>query len=248
MKYCVYMHRCPNGKVYIGVTGKTPSERWKGGHGYSNNRHFKSAIEKYGWDNIEHIILNDNLEKETAYQLEKEYIKKYNSTDRSKGYNVSTGGEASAEGFHHTKEAREKIGKASRGVKRKPESIRKARLAHIISIEVYDIDANHLGTFESLTEAQKFTGVNNSNISATCKGKYKQFKGYIFRYSGDKTPVEKIRSHRKPVRMYSLDGAFIKEFKSVKEAARTMNLHDTHIADCCKGKYTQSGGFIWEYA
>ena len=76
----------------------------------------------------------------------------------------------------------------------------------------------------------------------------KQFKGYIFRYSGDKTPVEKIRSHRKPVRMYSLDGTFIKEFKSTKEAARTMNLCDTHIIDCCKGKYTQSGGFIWEYA
>lgn len=247
MKYCVYIHKCPNGKIYIGVTGKKPSERWKGGSGYRNNKHFYNAIKKYGWDNIEHIILKDNIDKESAFELEKELIKKYDSTNRSKGYNNSVGGEKSSLGYHHTKEALAKISKASKERIVKPESIQKTRLAHIISIEVYDIDANHLGSFESLTDAEKYTGVSNSNISAVCKGKYKQFKGFIFRYSDDNSPVEKVRCRRKPVQMLTLNGKVIKEFKSIKEAAKELNIPDTHISDCCKGKYSQSGGYIWRY-
>lgn len=29
--YTVYMHRFPNGKVYIGMTSKKPEDRWKRG-------------------------------------------------------------------------------------------------------------------------------------------------------------------------------------------------------------------------
>ena len=32
--YTVYMHRFPNGKVYIGMTSKKPEDRWKRGSGY----------------------------------------------------------------------------------------------------------------------------------------------------------------------------------------------------------------------
>ena len=33
--FCVYKHTCPNGKVYIGITGKKPKHRWgKDGSGY----------------------------------------------------------------------------------------------------------------------------------------------------------------------------------------------------------------------
>ena len=51
------MHICPNKKVYIGITSKNVNTRWQNGKGYPNNPYFTNAILKYGWDNIQHIIL-----------------------------------------------------------------------------------------------------------------------------------------------------------------------------------------------
>ena len=55
--YSVYKHTTPNGKVYIGITGKEPEKRWMKGRGYQNNPHFSHAIKFYGWENIEHEIV-----------------------------------------------------------------------------------------------------------------------------------------------------------------------------------------------
>ena len=56
--YCIYIHECPNNKVYIGQTiyGNNPNKRWEGGIGYKGQR-FYNAIKYYGWDNIKHNIL-----------------------------------------------------------------------------------------------------------------------------------------------------------------------------------------------
>lgn len=91
-KYYVYKHTTPNEKVYIGITCKNPSYRWNGGNGYKGQA-FYNAILKYGWLNIRHEILFDNLTKEEAEQKEIELIAEYRSNDRQYGYNISSGGE-----------------------------------------------------------------------------------------------------------------------------------------------------------
>lgn len=85
MSYLVYKHTTPNGKVYIGITNRTPEERWKKGKGYQNNKHFHSAIEKYGWDNIVHEIIAEDITAEAAWQMEQKLISKYKSDDRKYG-------------------------------------------------------------------------------------------------------------------------------------------------------------------
>ena len=108
MKYIVYMHKTPNNKYYIGITSKiNPNNRWRNGNGYSNNKHFESAIKKYGWNNIKHIILFENLTEKEAKQKEIELIAKYNTSNPLYGYNLSKGGESS-NGYKHTKEQIEK--------------------------------------------------------------------------------------------------------------------------------------------
>lgn len=57
MGYTVYMHITPSGKRYIGITCRKPEYRWNNGKGYEANEHFYSAINKYGWDNIKHVIV-----------------------------------------------------------------------------------------------------------------------------------------------------------------------------------------------
>ena len=92
-KYCIYLHKNKlNNKVYIGQTCQKPEYRWNNGEGYKNCSYFYKAIQKYGWDNFEHIILEQNLTLNEANEKEEYYIKLYNSIDSKMGYNLSYGG------------------------------------------------------------------------------------------------------------------------------------------------------------
>ena len=89
-KYKVYIHIFPNNKVYIGITRQTLQQRWgKNGQGYKKQKVYKYII-KFGWDNIEHKLLYDNLTSSEAQKIEIELINKYNSIEN--GYNEDTGG------------------------------------------------------------------------------------------------------------------------------------------------------------
>lgn len=94
--YCIYCHRNTiNGKRYFGQTvfQDNPELRWgKNGEGYQYNDHFWKAIQKYGWDNFEHYILQTDLTKEEADELEDLNIIAFNTTDHRYGYNHRGGG------------------------------------------------------------------------------------------------------------------------------------------------------------
>ena len=108
--YIIYMHKNKiNNKVYIGQTCQKPEKRWDGGRGYVTSPKFYAAIQKYGWDNFEHIILYTNMTLEEANLMESILIKKYNSCNDKFGYNITSGGK----NFHHSEETKKKIGEAN---------------------------------------------------------------------------------------------------------------------------------------
>lgn len=120
-KYCVYMHRFENKKVYIGQTSLKPEKRWgKNGAGYllkdkTGKYHqplMARAIEKYGWDTVEHIILFDNLSLNEANRIEQICIVLFRSNDKQYGYNIENGGNTSGK---TSDETRKKLSKALRG-------------------------------------------------------------------------------------------------------------------------------------
>lgn len=116
MSFFVYIHTCPNGKKYVGITTQSnPEYRWGKGGGYYNNKHFYKAICKYGWDNIEHEIFESDSESLMKF-WEIILIHHYNSSNPKYGYNKSTGGE-SAKGMKHSEETKKKIGEGRRGHK-----------------------------------------------------------------------------------------------------------------------------------
>lgn len=111
-KYCVYMHISPSGKRYIGITGVKPEKRWGNGKRYNGNPYLSRAIQKYGWDNFQHIILYKNLTKEEAEQLEIDLIAYYKSNQRDFGYNIENGGNTTGK---MSDETRQKISEANKG-------------------------------------------------------------------------------------------------------------------------------------
>ncbi|MDD3222628.1 MAG: GIY-YIG nuclease family protein [Clostridia bacterium] len=82
--YTVYQHKnMINNKSYFGITSRIPEQRWGiNGDKYISSPHFYNAIQKYGWDNFDHIILFENLTKEDACLKEQELISEYNTMDR----------------------------------------------------------------------------------------------------------------------------------------------------------------------
>ena len=79
--YCVYVHIFPNGKKYYGIS-KNTDKRWKNGKGYKGKPEMYKDILKYGWNNIEHIILKENLNFYEAQKIENELIYKNSTNDK----------------------------------------------------------------------------------------------------------------------------------------------------------------------
>lgn len=55
-----------------------------------------------------------------------------------------------------------------------------------------------------------------------------------------------LSTSRKEIRQYTLDGKFIKKWKSAAEASRQTGINRSCIRDCCKGIQKMAGGFIWK--
>ena len=200
--YSVYMHICPNGKRYVGITSQAPERRWgKNGIGYQGNRHFYNAILKYGWANITHNIIASGLSKDDACKTERFFIALYNTSNRDFGYNKSTGGENPGTGVHKTmsEDARRKISERQKGKKIDPETIRKRvetrkgykhsketkeKMSKAAMIPILQIDLNGkpICKFDSILMAATQTNVAKQNICKCCKGERKTAGGFMWKY------------------------------------------------------------------
>lgn len=116
--YIVYMHIFPNGKRYVGITGQNLKDRWRvNGNGYKPQKLVYRAIQKYGWENIEHVIISETLSASEAGKLEKKIIAEYKTTDPDYGYNQSIGGENSPIGVKRSDETRKRLSQSHLGQK-----------------------------------------------------------------------------------------------------------------------------------
>lgn len=92
MEWIIYKHTNKiDGKSYVGQTKRDAQIRWQNGNGYKNNPYFYNAIEKYGWNNFSHEIIEKGiLTQEVANDREIFWIAFYNSYEY--GYNLTKGG------------------------------------------------------------------------------------------------------------------------------------------------------------
>jgi group I intron endonuclease len=252
--YTVYMHKCPNGKVYIGITGQTVKERWKGnGQGYHGNKHFFQAIKKYGWDNIEHIIIKSKISKHEACELEKTLIAQYQSNNREYGYNKSTGGESPAQGFHHSESTKAVFSQMRKGVKFSDEhkqKISEALKGRSVSDETKEkLRQNRLGTRASAELREHLsktrTGILNPRygvrLSEETKAKIsKATKGKIISAEQRKLIGEKSK---KPIRCVETGVIF----PSIKEAGEAIGTDPTNIVNTLAGRQKTTKGLHFEY-
>lgn len=120
--YKIYCHITPSGKKYIGITKQNLQERFgKNGEKYRKCTAFWKAIEKYGWDNIKHEIIDNAFSLEEANEKEKFYINHYKTHDKKYGYNCTIGGDG-VSGWKPTEEQKLKNSNSKKEMWKNPQT------------------------------------------------------------------------------------------------------------------------------
>lgn len=235
--YTVYMHRLFDGRVYIGITGKEPEERWKNGRGYYHSKRFYNAIKKYGWTAFEHIVLEAGLTKEQAEKREVELIAELDSTNRSKGFNVALGGSCKvplsndvkevirqkATGKKASDETKAKMSLARKGRKQSEEHVRRRSQARV-GTHLSEETKRKIGEMASIRQLGKKHSEETKKKMSDNNGKSRR------------------------IIQVDMNGNDMREFRSLSEAAKACNTTCQNIwmaANKCRGK---AGGFMWRYA
>lgn len=233
MNYIVYMHIAPNNKKYIGITCQKQSSRFQNGNGYRKCTRFFNAIKKYGWKNIEHYILFENLTKEQAEQKEIELIAYYKTDNKKYGYNIEHGGNSVGKLSDETKK---KIAISHLGKKASNETREKMSVSHkkenLSSDTINKMISSHIG-LKKTEETKKKIGFSN--------------KGKINTPEAIQRMIYAKTSKSKPIIQYDKQGNFVKMWSSASAFEREEKKNKRHIVRCAKHEVETAYGYIWRY-
>lgn len=191
----VYCYTSPSGKKYIGKTTTDLKTRAKKNFiGYKECPAFYNALKKYGWENFEIEILEE-VPYDNLLEVESQYIVDFNTTNPQYGYNIIT-----------------------RYVE---------FLASLKRIPVYSYDGNNgqfLERFDSISDAEKAMRVYRGSIRRIINDPIHHVRGRLWKTEYFKS-VPIIANNQQPTskKVYQYDpmtGIFLKEFSSIREAAR----------------------------
>ena len=198
--WVIYKHTNKiNGKIYIGQTSQDPKKRWNYGYGYIDCPKFYAAIQKYGWNNFEHEIIEKNiLTIEEADIREIYWIEYYNSVQN--GYNINKSAGHHARGIELSKAISEgqkknwannpdRKEKASQKFKEqwKNDEYRNKFLGanNGNSKKIICIETNQI--FNTLKEAAEWANTSRQNITGVLKNRQKTAAGYHWKYYKEET-------------------------------------------------------------
>lgn len=263
-----------NNKVYIGKTSRTIEIRWdehrKNFYKLQDNTAIHRAMFKYGPEafNIEKIeYCNDEIIDER----EKYWIEYYNSYKN--GYNLTLGGDGTIQINYkdilflwnkglNLQQISEKI-KADRhtisnilkiyNVSEK-EIFRRGIGRPVIQ---YDLNGSFINRYDSIMDAANNLGKQNiSTIRNCCNKQIKSAYNFLWKFEDDDITIEELvynfnlsgKGKHKKVQQFDLNGNFIKEFNSCREAAKNINApYHVGISACCIGKQKTAYGYKWKY-
>lgn len=244
-----------NGKKYVGQTSKQV--------GYKNrflihckcienpgSCIFHKALKKYGVNNFELVLVEDNIPEELVDNKEKEYIMKYNTFFKNNlGYNMTLGGQG-VHGYSHTDETKKKLSEKLHQTWidmkiNNPDEYKKQCKIRSDNLKGKLFSEEHKQHIKDSIQRNKDNG---TYVNA--------FKG---RKHSEET-IEKIRETRKKRPLIALDiktNEPIKSFASVHEAQRYLieigsipqnnSSACTRICIVCGGGGKTAYGFKWKW-
>ena len=237
----IYMIRNKiNNKKYIGQTVRSLKKRiyeYRSAYkfGTFHNEYLKNAFNKYGWDNFEFSIIDTANTMEVLNEKEIKCIKEYNTTNKTIGYNIESGGNNAIP----SAETLEKLSKSHTGIKQDNAWIEK-RIPKAGSEE-----AKKFGRSKT-EEEKKFLSENSP-------------KFWLGKTRSDKTRIKisetkkangqsekQIIASNKSVYSINLETREVISYTSTAQAANAIKVNQSSISRyCSKDKIVD--GFVWTY-
>lgn len=121
--------------------------------------------------------------------------------------------------------------------------------------EALNIEEMFIWLFDSTNDGYNISSYGNNHFKRSEETRNKMSEAQ----TGEKNPMfgkhhsEKTRNKMAEskgingILQYSIDGEFIAEYPSTREASRQTGCDNSSISKCCKGKLKSTGGFIWKY-
>lgn len=168
--------------------------------------------------------------EDDAKRIEVEQIAKHRSKEWEYGYNCTLGGDGAL------------------GYIRSQEAIQGTIDGNSKTIYQYSIDGEFVKEWKSAITIERELGYSSTCIGACCLGRRKQAYGYIWKHDyAEKVESITIGLECNPIHQYSLDGKFIRSWKSGKQIEKELGFYSTNIYLCCNGGQISAYGFLWSY-
>lgn len=230
--YTVYMHvNKINNKKYIGITKTSVNKRWGcDGRGYRSDKQsvFCRALQKYGWDNFEHVILYENLSQDEACNMEIKLIKEYKTQDSNFGYNVQPGGQLGNDGVVFSEESKKKMSEAHKGKKLTDEHKKK----------ISEGCKGHNPCVHSEETKEKLSRINTGKtLSDDTKNKISKTLTGIKR---SKETLQK-RKDNNPMNVSVYCPELDMMFQTITDAAKYTGVQRSNIQKCLRGERHTAG-------
>lgn len=243
----IYILRDPrNNEVrYVGKANN-PFERYRNhnNQGRDKNTHKRNWINELRKDKLKPILeIIDTVPVDKWKEYEKFYIKKY-IEEGCNLVNYTNGGDGCTFGNQTSF-------KPGNGAKK---------------VVMLEKDGTYIRTFDMIIEAEKFINIKTNGVAQVLVKRNKTCKGFLFIYEEEyknmtkedldnyvelskpkKLGANKTSFPERKIFQYDLNNNFIKEWKSLSEASKTLNISKSAICHCAKMKNKSSAGYKWSY-
>lgn len=264
-----------NGKFYIGssknMNVRCRGHRTKLRNNTHGNSHLQSSWNKYKEESFIFSTIEE-CNEDILEQREQFYINRTNACNNKIGYNKASNVERTS-GYKWNKESRKKLSeskkgkkihpntlraltkankkrKYKKGVKLSKESIEKGLRKKSKPVLQYDLNGDFIKKWDHAFLVLREFNVKRSKVLSCCKDKNGKSLGFQWRYVTENYPLKikpyKRNAIRKKILAYDLNGNFIKEYDSIIDAKRELNLNNSgSINDCISGKRFSSKNRMW---
>ncbi|PCI27771.1 hypothetical protein COB55_05180 [Candidatus Wolfebacteria bacterium] len=117
-------------------------------------------------------------------------------------------------------------------------------------VDQYTSDGIFIKEWKSAEFAGNKLNIHPDTIGKVCKlnTKSKLAGGFIWKYQGEKINLEDHKNiQKKSINQYDMEGNFIKEWESIKEAGDSLRVTPENIGKVCNGSNKTAAGYIWKY-
>lgn len=174
-EYKVYCLLFPNGKRYIGSTKLSMSKRIHSAK-YEKQKRVQAAIDEFGIESIEAIVLCEGLTWEGAHETEQKFIDYYDVLNPKNGYNTQK-----VLCNQNSEEARQKNRESSlKFFEEHPEMRDRIRSKN----KCFPVKCLETGiVYPSATNCVKEMKIASNHIMDVCRGERKHCGGYSFAFA-----------------------------------------------------------------